>query len=397
MTDNFSLTDLDLPVDGPQSTRVVVAMSGGVDSAVAAALVKDAGYDVVGMTMQLYNAGTHARRTKTCCAGQDIYDARRTADQLGIPHYVVNYEATFMGDVIAAFADSYMVGETPVPCVLCNQTVKFRDLIKAARDLGASALVTGHYVRRLATPRGPELWKGRDHSRDQSYFLFATTHEQLAFLRFPLGELGKHETRTLARRYGLTVSDKPDSQDICFVPDGNYARVVRELRPESHMPGEIIHIDGTVVGQHDGIINFTVGQRRGLDVGGTKERLYVVRIDPEGRRVFVGPRSALGQARFPVRQVNWLAHYGGISPQGASVSVKVRNSSHPVHATVFSRPGNSAEIFLDMPVDSIAPGQACVFYDGERLLGGGWIARKPPWETTGPSPVASECDQTSVP
>ena len=347
MTGYHSLADLDLPTDDPQNTRVVVAMSGGVDSAVATALVKEAGYDVIGMTMQLYNSGSGSGsvRTKTCCAGQDIYDARRTADQLDIPHYVVNYEAAFMDDVIAAFADSYMAGETPVPCVLCNQTVKFRDLVKAARDLGACALVTGHYVRRLMTPQGPELWQGRDCSRDQSYFLFATTREQLSFLRFPLGNLSKPETRDLARHYKLTISDKPDSQDICFVPDGNYARVVRDLRPESHVPGEIVHVDGTVVGRHDGIINFTVGQRRGLDVGGTKERLYVVRIDPKTRRVFVGPRSALGQSRFPVKRVNWLVDCGDISSQGISVSVRVRSSSHPVRATVFPRPANGAEVF----------------------------------------------------
>ena len=376
---SHALIDLDIP-GNPADTRVVVAMSGGVDSAVAAAILKDAGYQVIGMTMQLYDAGITVGRTKTCCAGQDIYDARRTADHLGIPHYVVDYEATFMKDVMSAFADSYIAGETPVPCVLCNQTVKFRDLVQAARDLDAAALVTGHYVRRVSTPQGPELWRGTDHGRDQSYFLFATTNEQLSYLRFPLGALDKNQTRAIARRHGLAVSEKPDSQDICFVPDGNYARVVQELRPESTMPGDIVHIDGTVLGQHEGIIHFTVGQRRGLDIGGTAERLYVIRVEPTSRRVIVGPRSALGRDRFALRHVNWMPDKGTLPTEGAAVSIKVRNSFHPVPATVYGRPDGWAEVILDNPADGVSPGQACVFYIGERMAGGGWIARNAPWE-----------------
>lgn len=371
--------DLDLP-GNPADTRVVVAMSGGVDSSVAAAILVEAGYQVVGMTMQLYDAGMTVGRSKTCCAGQDIYDARRTADHLGIPHYVVDYEATFMGDVMSAFADSYSAGETPVPCVLCNQTVKFRDLVQAARDLDAAALVTGHYVRRVVTPQGPELWRGTDHGRDQSYFLFATTNQQLSYLRFPLGSLGKEQTRAIARRHGLAVSEKPDSQDICFVPDGDYARVVRELRPEAAIPGDIVHVDGTVLGRHDGIIHFTVGQRRGLDIGGTAERLYVVRIEPSSRQVVVGPRPALGRDHFAVRHLNWMPDNGSLPTDGARVCVKVRNSFHPVAATVYGRGDDWAEVILDLPVDGVSPGQACVFYSEERMVGGGWIARKGQWE-----------------
>lgn len=371
--------DLDLP-GNPADTRVVVAMSGGVDSSVAAAVLVEAGYQVVGMTMQLYDAGMTVGRSKTCCAGQDIYDARRTADHLGIPHYVVDYEATFMGDVMSAFADSYIAGETPVPCVLCNQTVKFRDLVRAARDLDAAALVTGHYVRRVVTPQGPELWRGADHGRDQSYFLFATTNQQLSYLRFPLGFLGKEQTRAIARRHGLAVSEKPDSQDICFVPDGDYARVVQELRPEAAIPGDIVHVDGTVLGRHDGIIHFTVGQRRGLDIGGTAERLYVVRIEPSSGQVIVGPRPALGRDRFAVRHLNWMPDSGSLPVDGARVCVKVRNSFHPVAATVYGRGDDWAEVILDIPVDGVSPGQACVFYSEERMVGGGWIARKGQWE-----------------
>lgn len=369
---------MDLP-GRPGDHRVVVAMSGGVDSSVAAAVLMERGYDVVGVTMQLYDAGLTVGTSRTCCAGQDIYDARRVADRLGIPHYVVDYEGTFLSDVMEAFADSYVSGETPVPCVLCNQTVKFRDMLGAARDLGASALATGHYVRRVGGAAGPELWRGADHGRDQSYFLFTTTAAQLNLLRFPLGALSKDETRALARRHGLAVAEKPDSQDICFVPDGDYARVVERLRPGAIEPGEIVHVDGTVLGRHDGIIHFTVGQRRGLDIGGTAARLYVVRVDAATRRVIVGPREALGRTEFRLRAVNWLgkpgADEGGVPEDGVRVVVKVRNSFRPAAATAFGTGGGAARVVLDAPVDGVAPGQACVFYDGERMLGGGWITR----------------------
>lgn len=366
---------MDLP-GRPGDHRVVVAMSGGVDSAVTAAVLMERGYDVVGVTMQLYDAGLTVGASRTCCAGQDIYDARRVADRLGIPHYVVDYEGTFLSDVMEAFADSYVAGETPVPCVLCNQTVKFRDMLGAARDLGASALATGHYVRRVRGAGGPELWRGADHGRDQSYFLFTTTGPQLDLLRFPLGALSKDETRALARRHDLAVAEKPDSQDICFVPDGDYARVVEKLRPGAIEPGAIVHVDGTVLGRHEGIIHFTVGQRRGLDIGGTAERLYVVRVEPATRRVIVGPREALGRTAFSLRAVNWLGGPGeGVPAEGVRVAVKVRNSFRPAAATVTGTGAGTARVVLDAPVEGVAPGQACVFYDGDRMLGGGWIVR----------------------
>lgn len=356
----------------------MVAMSGGVDSSVTAAVLKEQGYDVVGITMQLYDHGFVIEGSKTCCAGQDIYDASRVADHLGIPHYVVDYERNFLTDVMDAFADSYCAGETPVPCVLCNQTVKFRDLVQAARDLGADALATGHYVRRVLGDDGKaQLWRGADHGRDQSYFLFATTQEQLDFLRFPLGELSKDETRAIARRHDLAVAEKPDSQDICFVPDGNYARVVERLRPGAIQPGEIVHVDGTVMGTHQGIIHYTVGQRRGLDIGGMADRLYVIRLDPQNHRVIVGPRSALATESFHIRAVNWLGPEGRIPPEGVRVMVKVRNAFRPAEALVCGREDGGAVVRLVHPIDGVAPGQACVFYDGDHLLGGGWITRPP--------------------
>jgi len=353
-------------------TRVVVAMSGGVDSSVAAALLAEQGFEVVGVTLQLYDHGAAVGRKGACCAGQDIHDARRVADRIGIPHYVLDYEDRFRASVIDDFADSYARGETPIPCVRCNQRVKFRDLLDQARDLGADCLATGHYIRRVEGPAGPELRRAADPAKDQSYFLFATTPDQLAFLRFPLGGLSKEETRALAARYDLPIADKPDSQDICFVPDGGYARVVERLRPGAAEPGEIVDIDGRVLGRHDGVIGFTVGQRRGLGIGGTAEPLYVVRIEPAARRVVVGPRSALAQDAVHVADLNWLGD-AAPSPAGERVAVKLRSAQAPAPATLTPDGRGGAVVSLDAPQFGIAPGQAAVCYAGDRLLGGGWI------------------------
>ena len=369
----MSVAELTRPAgldDVPRASRVVVAMSGGVDSSAAAALLVDAGYDVVGITLQLYDHGAAVGKKGACCAGQDIRDARAVADRLGIPHYVLDYEQRFKADVIDAFADAYARGETPIPCVDCNRTVKFRDLVATARELGAAALATGHYVRRTIGARGAELRRAADPARDQSYFLFATTRPQLELLRFPLGDMPKDETRAIAHRFGLKVAAKPDSQDICFVPGGSYARVVEKLRPGAAEPGDIVHVDGTVLGRHEGIIHFTIGQRRGLGVG-AGEPLYVVRLEPAQHRVVVGPRDALARDRVQVRDVNWLGDQP--AEAGEAVEVKLRSTSALVPASLHAMPGGRAEVRLARPEYGVAPGQACVFYRSDRVLGGGWI------------------------
>lgn len=359
----------------PKDTRVVVAMSGGVDSSVVACLLKEQGYDVIGVTLQLYDHGIALEKKGACCAGQDIYDARQVADRYGFPHYVLDYESRFQESVMEDFADSYLRGETPIPCVRCNQTVKFKDLLAMARDLGADCMATGHYIQRIEGPNGPELHRAYDDSKDQSYFLFATTPEQLAFLRFPLGGLPKSETRQLAERMGLHVSDKPDSQDICFVPDGSYSRVVERLRPGALDAGDIVHVDGRVLGQHEGIINYTIGQRRGIGVGGSAEPLYVVRLDAARKQVIVGPKEALARDVVLINELNWLAE--PLSDRGREVSVKLRSAQKPVQATLYPEGQGlgmgGARIVLHDAQFGISPGQAAVFYDGNRVLGGGWI------------------------
>ncbi len=363
----------------PADTRVVVAMSGGVDSSTAAGLMTEQGYEVIGVTLQLYDhgqaPGQAQRRKGACCAGQDIFDARRVADRLSIPHYVLDYESRFKEQVIEDFADSYLAGETPIPCVRCNQTVKFRDLLGKARELGADALVTGHYARRVLGQGGPELHRALDEAKDQSYFLFATTREQLDYLRFPLGDMDKAETRAHAERLRLPVALKPESQDLCFVANGSYAAVVENLRPGAADPGDIVDLDGNVIGQHQGIIRYTVGQRRGLGIA-APEPLYVVRVEPDTRRVVAGPKEALLKDRFRVGTINWLGDGDGPG-QDLDVTVKIRSAAAPVAATIKARPENEngAEVNLNRAEAGIAPGQACVFYDQDRVLGGGWIRR----------------------
>jgi len=361
----------------PSACRVVVAMSGGVDSSVTAAVLKEQGYDVIGITLQLYDHGAALLKKGACCAGQDIHDAVRVAQALDIPHYVLDYESRFRQSVMEEFADSYLAGQTPIPCVRCNQTVKFDGLLGMARDLGALCMATGHYVRRVAGPHGPELHRGVDGTRDQSYFLFATTGEQLSFLRFPLGDLTKPQTRDIASRLGLKIADKPDSQDICFVPQGHYASVIERLRPGAKEPGPIVHIDGRVLGRHDGIIHYTIGQRRGLGVA-LGDPLFVVALQAEDYTVVVGPREALQVKRLQLRDVNWIAEglFAEQAAAGRSLYVKVRSTHAPTPARLLLE-SHGPEVELETWEEGVSPGQACVFYDGleqNRVLGGGWIA-----------------------
>ncbi|MGP0106637.1 tRNA 2-thiouridine(34) synthase MnmA [Rhodoblastus sp.] len=391
------LNSLDLP-GAPEGCRVVVAMSGGVDSSVVAALLKEQGYDVIGVTMQLYDQGAAEHRPGSCCAGQDIYDARQAAALLGVPHYVLDYETRFRDKVIDAFAQSYADGETPIPCVTCNQELKFTDLFDVARDLGADALATGHYISSRQDGAGRALFRARDPDRDQSYFLFATTPEQLKMLRFPLGEMTKPEVREHARRFGLPNADKPDSQDICFVPTGRYSDIVEKLAPQAAQPGEIVHVDGRVLGRHNGVMHFTIGQRRGLGLGAAAasagEPLYVVRIDAARARVTVGPRSALATRRVALRDVNWIGP-GGLEEaarSGREIAVRVRSTRPPAPALLELRDGRIWVEFVD-DESGVAPGQACVFYDSveprARVLGGGFIRAAETATPAAPTPRAA--------
>lgn len=362
MTDDLYHSDFQLGAD-LSGKRIVVAMSGGVDSSVVAALAARTGAETIGVTLQLYDHGSAVKRAGACCAGQDIRDARAVADKLGIAHYVFDHESRFRESVIDHFADEYMAGRTPIPCVRCNMGVKFTDLFRLARELGADCLATGHYVRRVEGPSGAELHRAADPARDQSYFLFATTQDQLDYLRFPLGGMPKPQVRAIARDLGLGVAMKPDSQDICFVPDGDYASVVRKVRPDAEVGGDIVHLDGRTLGQHKGMIHFTVGQRKGLEIGGQPVPLYVIRLEPSTQRVIVGPREALAVEAARIEDANWLADVSD-----RPVMAKVRSMSRPVPARL-----DKGWLRFDQPEYGVAPGQAAVLYDGDRVLGGGWI------------------------
>ncbi|WP_152466457.1 tRNA 2-thiouridine(34) synthase MnmA [Sulfitobacter sp. THAF37] len=360
----------------PADTRVVVAMSGGVDSSVVAAMLAEEGYDVVGVTLQLYDHGAALAKKGACCAGIDIHDARRVAEDMGFPHYVLDYENVFKDAVIDEFADSYLSGATPVPCIRCNERVKFKDLLETARDLDADCMATGHYIQRKMGAHGPELHAAADASRDQSYFLFSTTPEQLSYLRFPLGHLpSKDDTRALAAKYGLSVAMKPDSQDICFVPNGDYASVIRKLRPEAADPGNIVDTNGQVLARHEGVINYTVGQRRGLGIGGLADPLYVIKLDPERKEVVVGPKSMLATRTVPVKEINWLGDAPLTSRTEWPIAVRVRSTRPPQDAILRPLSDTTAEVELLTPEQGVSPGQACVFYDPDssRIFGGGWI------------------------
>lgn len=378
----------------PAATRVVAAMSGGVDSSVVAALLKREGYDVIGVTLQLYDHGAAVHRAGACCAGQDIHDARRVAETIGIPHYVLDYESRFRDAVIERFAESYLAGETPIPCAECNRTVKFRDLLGLARELGADALATGHYVLSRDLGAGHRgLFRAADANRDQSYFLYATTQEQLDLLRFPLGHIDKAQTRALAAELGLAIADKPDSQDICFVPNGRYADVIERLKPGASRPGAIVHLDGRVLGQHEGVLHYTVGQRKGLGIS-SGEPLYVLRLDADGARVIVGPREALSIREIRLRDINWLGETGldALPPEGLEVAVRVRSTRPPRLARLL-RDAEGLRIELAADEEGVSPGQACVIYadagPGARVLGGGTILRRPVDPVGAPAPTAA--------
>lgn len=358
----------------PEDTRVVVAMSGGVDSSVVAAMLKDQGYDVIGITLQLYDHGVAIQKKGACCAGQDIHDARRVSEAIGIPHYVLDYESRFKDSVMEDFADSYIRGETPIPCVRCNQEVKFKDLLLTAKDLDADVLATGHYVRREGDINDAEMRRAVDPLKDQSYFLFATTQEQLNYLRFPLGGMVKEDVRKLAEKYGLTIANKPDSQDICFVPEGGYASVIERLRPGAGEPGEIVHLDGRVLGEHKGIIYYTIGQRRGIGIGGG-DPLYVIKLDPVKKQVIVGPKEALEISKVEIKELNWLGN-NDIPEDGIDVMVKVRSTRPAEEARLYKGQNlDEAYFLLKQPEYGVSSGQAAVFYNDDRLLGGGWITK----------------------
>jgi tRNA-specific 2-thiouridylase len=361
----------------PSKTRVVVAMSGGVDSSVVAAMLKEQQYDVIGVTLQLYDHGAALAKKGACCAGRDIHDARRVAESMNFPHYVLNYENMFKENVIDEFADSYLAGSTPVPCIRCNEKVKFKDLLETAKDLDADCMATGHYIQRMQGRLNSELHCATDKLKDQSYFLFTTKQSQLDFLRFPLGHLNsKTETRKLAQKYGLSVADKPDSQDICFVPNGSYADVIKKLRPEAIEPGNIVNLDGETLGQHNGIINYTVGQRRGLGIGGGNP-LYVIKLDAKNRQVLVGPKASLATKKIQIKDVNWIGDSSFDELKLRNINVRVRSTTLPKEAVVKPTGKTTACVTLALAEEGVSPGQACVFYeqDSTRILGGGWITK----------------------